>query len=151
MIIAKRYYLSFLYSASCFFVFSGFAFGIISDFEKYADEVRSDGTSLLSLISPFKEYNELKLRPEEMIRVIVVGAVSKPGIYHVKIGASMRSVVENAMPFAAEGFQTKAYRNSIKLYRIGAAEESVKMNLKEGGDDRACLEGDVLKVLAIRF
>jgi hypothetical protein len=128
--------------------------GFVADFESYAGEIRPDGVSLLSLVEPFKEYGKPDLSAkEDHVRVIVIGAVLKPGIYHVKRGTAMCEVMDLANPIAVEGFLTRAYKNHLFLHRVGAEPGKIKIIRKDGQDDtvQECLDGDVLKILALRL
>jgi hypothetical protein len=128
------------------------ASGQIAEFKYYADDIGKDGTSLISHVESFKEYNDSGIPTKEAIRVVVVGAVKKPGVYYVAPGATMRDILQVASILRVDGFEAQGYPNAVYLYRRGSEPENVRLiNSDHQKIDKACLNEDVINVRAVRL
>ena len=120
---------------------------LIADFDDYANEVNDKGVTLLSQVKPFMEYNLATTKTT--VRIVIVGAVINPGVYVIDSETTLENAVKNANPIKIEGYNVVAYLNKVVLFRKGDKES--KIALANEGAKLFCIDGDVVKVRAVKL
>jgi hypothetical protein len=121
--------------------------GIIADFSDFEDEVDKNGILLIRHVEPFREYDFSN--GKEVMRIVIIGAVKKPGVYIFAAATSLQDAIDKAIPLQVDGYAVSAYLNKVNLFRKGESEKKVAINGEDG--KFLCADGDVVKIRAVKF
>jgi len=125
------------------------SFAVVTDVEFYLLQKDKKGEPLVSHIHPFAQYGDPENR--ENIKVTVVGAVMRPGVYYVTKGTRILDLIEKAGKLNVEGCPVESYTNKIPIFRNGAPVQIIPFfeDRKPINRDFAVIQGDVIKVRAV--
>lgn len=129
---------------ACLLMQAPVVYSFIGDVERYRDEKNEDGVTLSSLINSFSEYGEHK---DNFVRIVILGAVKRPGIYYMEASTSLLEAIKKAGVIEYSEHPAHTYLRRVNVFRKGY-ESPLVVNATTELNPPIVQSGDVINVLA---